>query len=186
MMMWFDGKFFFVNQKPNRSKKFYRDSWSMIIVGRRCALIDMLYSLFLEQLDILDILPRKWLLSVPSGLWTMKAILCSLILIQVAANAKLTSDPLEVSSTGPRMKQVMRMTPSTTPFFSEAKGFKILHQARMVIFTTPTWKKYSHLFLSDLFERTSTGDGYAVSKIEDGPHWKQGKCIFLEAIDLRK
>merc|ERR1712012_354467 len=67
----------------------------------------------------------------------MKAILCSLVLIQVAANAKLTSDPLEVSSTGPRMKQVMRMAPSTTPFFSsEAKALKalkakILHQARM-------------------------------------------------------
>ena len=107
----------------------------------------------------------------------VKAILCSLVLIQVAANAKLTSDPLEVSSTGPRMKQVMRMVPSTTPSFSsEAKALKalkvkILHQARMVIFTTLTnMKNCTHLFLSDLFEQTSTSDGNIASKIEDGPH----------------
>ena len=107
----------------------------------------------------------------------MKAILCSLILIQVAVNAKLTADPLEVSSSGPRMKQVMRMVPSTTPSFSsEAKALKalkvkILHQARMVIFTTLTnMKNCTHLFLTDLFEQTSTSDGNIASKIEDGPH----------------
>ena len=60
-----------------------------------------------------------------------------MVLIQVAVNAKFIQNQLEVSSAGPRMKPVMRMGPSTTPFFSsETKAMKVkdLRRAWMVIF----------------------------------------------------
>ena len=140
----------------------------------------------------MDIIPRRRRISF-STQWTLNHDEGHLVLSGLDSSCSKCKINFRPARGEFRMKQVMRMAPSTTPFFSsEAKALKalkvkILHQARMVIFTTPTMmKKCSRLFLSDLFERRSTGDGNAVSKIEDGPHWKQGKNISLEAIDLRK
>ena len=110
-----------------------------------------------------------------------------MVLIQVAVNAKFIQNQLEVSSAGPRMKPVMRMGPSTTPFFSsETKAMKVkdLRRAWMVIFHKLQSTIIENIiFLSGLFERPN-GLGNTLSKILERPHQSPGKIVLLEGTHL--